>query len=106
MAETDASAAEIAEGGWLLVELEASCAPEDLVLGHQLIMCGQHLVNGLGLFGGGLALGGGGGGGPGWATEGQLSGCMVRVNPAGGGGVINWTGGGGGGVRGGWRNVL
>ncbi len=33
MAETDASAAEIAEGGWLLVELEASGAPEGLGAG-------------------------------------------------------------------------
>lgn len=53
------------------------------------------------LFSGGLALGGGGGGGPGCRRKVSCRGAWSGVNPADGGGSLNWTGGGGGGVRGG-----
>lgn len=78
---------------------------KDLVLGHQLIMCGQHLVNGLSFWR--------------WisswrrwwrrsrvATEGQLSGYMVRSESSRCRGVIKLDRGRGRRSQRGWRNVL
>ncbi len=78
---------------------------KDLVLGHQLITCGQHLVNGLSFWG--------------WVsswwrwrrrsrvpTEGQLSGCMVRGESSRWRGVIKLDGGWGRRSQRGWRNVF